>query len=495
MPADRENEITFFAETNYRNDRKRFGIRRKDRRAHMYVVGRTGMGKSTLLETLIASDLAAGNGLALLDPHGDLARKVKDHVPPERVSDFVDFDPAATPAAYNPLRVTHPSRRYVVVSGLVSAFRKVWNDSWGPRMEHILRHALLTLAELPESTLLDLPRLLTDQVFRRPVVARVTDEQVRTFWLTEFDRYALNFRSEAVAPILNKIGAFLASPVIRNVVGAREAGLDLRRVMDEGKVLVANLSKGRLGEDASSLLGALLVAGFEAAALGRVDVPESERRDFYLYLDEVQCFATLSLAGMLQETRKYRLGLVGAVIIPSLDRLSRDVRLAENLFYDFERSGVQVLIADMPTYNGKDRRDVLVRQIREAIAEENRKDIIERLWKGRQERVRRGSPPGGNVPYGFRRQNKGFVVAPQEVELVLSILELASSGKSASEVARRLNDNRLVRRNGRPWTPRQVSAVLSRRELYREGILRYGEATGQDKGLSIVEISTNGRLR
>ncbi len=258
MLSNRDGEITFFAETNYRNERKRFGIRRKDRRAHVYLVGRTGVGKSTLLETLIASDLAAGNGLALLDPHGDLARKVKDQLPRERVSDFVDFDPAAKVVAYNPLRVADPSRRYVVVSGLVSAFRKVWNDSWGPRMEHILRHALLTLAEFPESTLLDLPRLLTDQVFRRPVVARVSDEQVRSFWLTEFDRYAINFRSEAVAPILNKIGAFLASPVVRGVLGAREAGLDLRRVMDEGKVLIANLSKGKLGEDAGAMGAAAL---------------------------------------------------------------------------------------------------------------------------------------------------------------------------------------------------------------------------------------------
>lgn len=309
---DRDDEITFFAETDHRGERRRFGIRRRDRRAHMYLIGRTGMGKSTLLETLIVSDLRAGNGLALLDPHGDLAAKVRAQVPEERVVDLIDFDPAERPIGYNPLRAPDPSRRYLVASGLISAFRKVWSESWGPRMEHILRHALLTLAEFPGSTLLDLPRLLTDQPFRRSVVDRVTDVQVQAFWRTEFDRYSPNFRSEAVAPILNKIGAFLASPVARAVLGAREASLDLRQVIDEGKIVIANLSKGKLGEDASSLLGALLVAGFEQAALGRADTPESERRDFYIYLDEVHNFATLSLAGMLQETRKYRLGLVMA---------------------------------------------------------------------------------------------------------------------------------------------------------------------------------------
>lgn len=313
MPSpDRDDEITFFAETDYRNDRRRFGIRRSDRRAHMYLIGRTGMGKSTLLETLVVSDLVAGNGLALLDPHGDLAAKVRGQLLPERAQDLIDFDPAERAVAYNPLLTTNPARRYLAVSGLISAFRKVWSEFWGPRMEHILRHALLTLAEFPGSTLLDLPRLLTDQPFRRAVVARAEDVQVRAFWASEFDRYSPNFRGEAVAPILNKIGAFLASPVARAVLGARESSLNLRTIMDEGKILIANLSKGRLGEDTATLLGALLVAGFEQAALDRTDVPESDREDFYLYIDEVQNFATLSLAGMLQEARKYRLALIMA---------------------------------------------------------------------------------------------------------------------------------------------------------------------------------------
>lgn len=310
MSPDRDNEITFFAETNFRGERKHFGIRRKDRRAHMYLVGRTGMGKSTLLETLIAADLKAGHGLALLDPHGDLAARVVKRALLKRAGDLIDFSPPDQLVPYNPLRTDDATRRYLVAAGLVSAFHKVWNDSWGPRMEHILRHALLTLAEFPGATLMDLPRLLTEPAFRRAVVGRVTDPQVQAFWRTEFERYATNFRNEAVAPILNKIGAFLASPVVRAVLGDRDAGLDLRQVMDEGKVLIANLAKGRLGEDASALLGALLLSGFEQAALGRAELPEEARRDFYLYVDEVQNFATLSLTDMLPEARKHRLGLV-----------------------------------------------------------------------------------------------------------------------------------------------------------------------------------------
>lgn len=311
-PSHSDNPLTFFARTNFRNDRRPFGIRRRDRLAHMHLVGRTGMGKSTLLETLMTADLRAGNGFALLDPHGDLATKVGARARELRPADLIEFDPARQPIGYNPLRVSEPARRYLVAAGIISAFRKVWGDFWGPRMEHILRQALLTLTEFPRATLLDLPRLLTDTKFRSLVVTRVSDEQVRTFWEAEFGRYSKQFRNEAVAPILNKVGAFLASPPIRAVLGARDEALDLRRIMDEGKILVADVAKGTLGEDASSLLGALLVSGFEAAALSRQDIAEDERRGFYLYIDEVQNVATLSLAGMLQEGRKYGLGLVMA---------------------------------------------------------------------------------------------------------------------------------------------------------------------------------------
>jgi hypothetical protein len=311
MPSD--HDITYFAETTYRNERRRFGIYGRDRFSHMYLVGRTGMGKSTLIETLVASDLAAGHGVALLDPHGDLAVKALAHVPQARRPDVIDFSPATRPSGYNPLQGgSDPERRYLIATSIVAAFRKVWGESWGPRMEHILRYALLTLAEFPGSTLLDIPRLLTDAPFRQTVIRRLTDDKVRAFWTAEFERYSPNFRGEAVAPILNKVGAFLASPALRAVLGAREGTLDLRSVTDEGRIFIANLSKGRLGEDASALLGALLIGGFEQAALSRADSPEEQRQDFFLYVDEVQTFATLALAGMLQEARKYRLGLVMA---------------------------------------------------------------------------------------------------------------------------------------------------------------------------------------
>ncbi len=308
MPSD--YDITYFAATTHRNERRRFGIYRRDRRSHTYVLGRTGMGKSTLLETLTASDIETGNGLALLDPHGDLAEAVRRRAEVARRDDLVLFDPLDAPIGYNPIRVVDPSRRYQVVAGVISAFRNIWHDSWGPRMEHVLRQALLTLAEFPGATLVDLPPLLTDQAFRRSVLGRLTDEAVRAFWRTEFERYAPNFRNEVVAPILNKVGAVLASPAVRAVIGDRAAPLDLRDVMDRGKILIADLSKGRLGEDPARLLGGLLVAGFEQAALSRADTPEHQRRDFYLYLDECHNFATRSLAASLQEARKYRLALV-----------------------------------------------------------------------------------------------------------------------------------------------------------------------------------------
>jgi site-specific DNA recombinase len=205
------------------------------------------------------------------------------------------------------------------------------------------------------------------------------------------------------------------------------------------------------------------------------------------YTDEAESGVAEDRGELRQLLRACRGGRIGTVIIPSLDRLSRDVRLAENLFYEFERLGVQILIADMPNYNGKDRKDVLIRQIREAIAEENRKEIIERLWKGRQERVRRGLPPGGNVSYGYRRRGKDVVPHPAETEIVRTIFQLAARGEKTSGIARALNDNGFGRRNGKPWTQRQVAAVLARDRLYKEGVLGYGEAVGQNKGLALLE--------
>jgi hypothetical protein len=305
------SDLCFFGETNWRNQRRRFGIRREDRRYHMYLIGKTGVGKSTLLENLIASDLQGGQGLAVLDPHGDLVKRVLAYVPEDRrQTDLLYFDPTNPRHAipFNILRDSY-AERYLIVSGILGAFKKVWADTWGPRMEHIFRHALLALIAYPEATFADVPRILLEKAFRTRVLAYVEDDHVQAFFRDEFEKYANGFRNEAVAPILNKVGGFLADPVLRHILSQKENRLRFRDAMDGGKVFLANLAKGRLGEDSSSLLGALLLSHIELATLSRADAPESKRRPFYLYVDEFQNFATTSFAGMLSEARKYGLSL------------------------------------------------------------------------------------------------------------------------------------------------------------------------------------------
>jgi hypothetical protein len=289
-----------------------FGMSREARRLHAYVVGKTGTGKSTLLAHLIRQDLEAGRGLALLDPHGDLAEAVLSFVPTSRIQDVVYLNPqdAAWPVGFNPLRSEKPEDRPLVASAVLSILRRLYGEFWGPRMEHILKHSLLALLETPHPSFLDVPRLLTDPGFRRQALRFVRDPIVRAFFRDEFDRYDPRFRTEAIAPILNKIGGYLASPSVRNIVGQSDAALDLRQVMDEGKALIANLAMGRIGEENAALLGGLLVAGFHLAALSRKEVPEAARRDFCLYADEFQHFAGDAFPSVLSEARKFRLSLV-----------------------------------------------------------------------------------------------------------------------------------------------------------------------------------------
>jgi type IV secretory pathway TraG/TraD family ATPase VirD4 len=307
-----EEKITYFAKTNFRNEHRRFGIRKKDRRYHMYLVGKTGMGKSTVISNMIFSDLKEKEGLCLLDPHGDLVEKVLEFSHNYRKEDLIYFNPqdGNKTLGFNPLEVTDPSEARLVVSALISVFKKIWFDSWGPRMEYILRNALLTLVEFPNSTLLNLQQLLSDGRFRKIMTDRVKDEQLKNFWVNEFDRYSERFRQEAVAPIQNKIGQFLSNEVLRRVISQPKSRFDFRKMMDEGKILLVNLSKGKIGEDSASLLGAMLIAKIGLAALSRQDIPEEERKDFYLYVDEFQSFATSSFVDILSESRKYRLNLV-----------------------------------------------------------------------------------------------------------------------------------------------------------------------------------------
>jgi DNA helicase HerA-like ATPase len=257
-----DDQLTVFGESDFRNVRRRFGIKRADRRYHMHVVGKTGMGKSTLLRTLIASDVRAGNGLALVDPHGDLAGDVVQDLPESRRSDLILVDPTilAGRVAFNPLDVEDPTQRHRAASGLVGAFRKIWADSWGPRVEYILYNTLRTLLDFPGASFLDVPRFLADQHYRDVVLRYVSDSRVQEFWQKEFALYPATFRAEAISPIQNKVGQYLSSPAVRDMLRRREKTLDLRAVLDEGKILVASLSKGKLGEATSALLGSLLLS-------------------------------------------------------------------------------------------------------------------------------------------------------------------------------------------------------------------------------------------
>ncbi|MFA5393827.1 MAG: DUF87 domain-containing protein [Candidatus Ratteibacteria bacterium] len=278
-------KITILAETNFRNDKRKFGIKRKDRRYHTYIVGKTGVGKSTLIYNMVLSDLRNGEGLALLDPHGDLVTRILENLPPDRSKDLIYLNPqnGGEALSFNPLEVSNPSEGFLVVSSLISVFKKIWHDSWGPRMEYILRNALLTLVEFPNATLFHLQRLLGEEGFRRVLVDKLKDDQLKNFWLNEFEKYSAFFRQEAVAPIQNKIGQFLSSPVLRKVISQPKSSFDLRKIMDEGKVFLVNLSKGQIGEDSASLLGAMLIAKMGSTALSRQDTKEEERRDFGLH--------------------------------------------------------------------------------------------------------------------------------------------------------------------------------------------------------------------
>jgi DNA helicase HerA-like ATPase len=312
MLGKSENLITYLARTNFRNEEKVFGIKKPDRRAHMYIIGKTGTGKSTLLETLIRQDIENGEGLALLDPHGDLVEKVLRTAPEKRKADLIYFNvpDRGNPLGFNPLESVAPEKRSLAAAGLLDAFKKIWSDSWGPRLEHILRNAFLVLLDQPEATLADVLRLLADHAFRREASSRVYNAQVRDFWLREYENYPLRLRAEAIAPIQNKVGAFLTDPLLNRILTQTKSTFDLRHVMDEGKILLVNLAKGKIGADASALLGALLVTKIGLAGLSRADTPEESRRDFYLYMDEFQNFATLSLANMLSELRKYRTNMI-----------------------------------------------------------------------------------------------------------------------------------------------------------------------------------------
>ena len=320
-------DINFFAETTYRNIRKKFGIKTDDRRRHVYAVGKTGMGKTNMLENMAVQDIQDGKGVGFVDPHGEAAEGLLDFIPANRINDVIYINPADIdhPIAFNIMEKVDVEHRHLVASGLMGVFKKIWPDVWSARMEYILNNCILALLEYPGATLLGVNRMLADPDYRKKVVDKITDPVVRAFWLQEYARYTQRYEVEATGAIQNKVGQFISAPLIRNIIGQVRSAIDMQKVMDEGKILIVNLSKGRIGEDNSRLLGALMITKLQLAAMQRVDIPEEKRRDFFLYIDEFQNFATESFVNILSEARKYRLALIlGHQYITQMDETVRD---------------------------------------------------------------------------------------------------------------------------------------------------------------------------
>ncbi len=325
------DRITYFAETDSRNKRVAFGIKSKDRSRHVYVIGKTGMGKSTLLENMAVQDIQNGEGMAFIDPHGKTAELLLEYVPQDRMKDVVYFAPFDTeyPISFNVMEDVGPNKRHLVANGLMSAFKKIWVDAWSARMEYILNNILLALLEYPDSTLIGVNRMLADKDYRKKVVDNITDPSVKAFWTDEFAKYGDRYMQEAGAAIQNKIGQFIANPLVRNIIGQPKSSFDLRKMMDENKIMIVNLSKGRVGEANANLLGSMLITKIYLAAMSRADTSESKLKSlpqFYLYVDEFQSFANESFADILSEARKYKLNLTMAH--QYIEQMSEEVRAA-----------------------------------------------------------------------------------------------------------------------------------------------------------------------
>lgn len=305
------SSLTPIGITNFRNQYQPFGIKAEDRFGHIYAIGKTGTGKSTLLQSMAIADLENGNGLCVIDPHGDIAENILHYVPKHRIDDVLYFNPQDTdyPIGFNPLQAIHPEYHHLVASALITSFKKIWSDSWGPRLEYILRNALMSLLNYPNATLLDIQPLLTDYVFRSKVMSYQKEATLISFWVNEFEKYPAPLRSEAIAPILNKVGVFSSSPVLRNIVGQKRSAFKMREIMNQKKILICNLSKGAIGEDVSAILGNIIVTAIQLEALYRSTIEVHERIPFFLYVDEMQSFVSLSFADILSEARKFKLGL------------------------------------------------------------------------------------------------------------------------------------------------------------------------------------------
>ncbi len=322
-------KITYFAKTDARGQPVSFGIKAKDRQRHMYVIGKTGMGKSTLLENMAAQDIQNGEGMAFIDPHGSAAETLLEYIPEERVNDVIYFAPfdLNNPISFNVMEDVGPDKRHLVVSGLMSTFKKIWVDAWSARMEYILTNALLALIEYPDTTLLSVNRLFTDKKYRQEVVDYITDPAVKSFWVDEFANYTDRFAAEALPAIQNKIGQFTGNPLIRNIIGQPKSSFDIRDIMDNKKILIMNLSKGLIGETNANLLGSMLTTRIYLAAMSRADLSVEQMRkmpNFYFYVDEFQSFANATFADILSEARKYHLNLI--IAHQYIEQMEEEVR-------------------------------------------------------------------------------------------------------------------------------------------------------------------------
>jgi hypothetical protein len=326
-----EEQITYFASTDSRNKKIKFGIKAKDRTRHMYVIGKTGMGKSVLLENMAIQDIQNGEGFAFIDPHGSTAEKLLEYIPEERIQDVLYFAPFDLdhPISFNVMEDVGADKRHLVAAGLMSTFEKIWVDAWSARMAYILNNTLLALLEYPDSTLLGINRMLADKEYRKKVVETLTDPSVKAFWTEEFAKYTDRYTQEATPAIQNKVGQFTSNPLIRNIIGQPKSAFDMREMMDTRKIMIVNLSKGKVGEGNANLLGSMLITKIYLAAMSRADVSEATMRNlpnFYLYVDEFQSFANKSFADILSEARKYKLNL--AMAHQYIEQMSEEVRAA-----------------------------------------------------------------------------------------------------------------------------------------------------------------------
>jgi ribosomal protein S27E len=305
-------DLTYIAKTNFRNRGQTFGIKRADRRQHMYVIGKTGVGKTAFLKNMALQDINNGQGLAIIDPHGEFVEEVLDNIPPHRINDVVYFNPADMeyPVSFNIMDVPDPRYKHLIASGLIGIFTKIWANVWSARMEYILANCILALLDTPGTTLLGIPRMLVDRDYRQKIINNLKDPVVKSFWVNEYEEWDPRYRNEAIAPVQNKVGQFLNVSFVRNIVGQAKNTIDIDEIMNNQKILLVNVSKGRIGEDNAAILGAMIVTKIQLSAMERVRIPEDERKDFYLYVDEFQNFATDSFVSILSEARKYRLDLI-----------------------------------------------------------------------------------------------------------------------------------------------------------------------------------------